>query len=593
MLLAMALIGNGAYASTADQELLDILLKNGSINKTQYKSMLGKEGLASSQLLEILSQNGTITKDQYSSLTTQNPALAAAPPVLVTPQHAGAPGSAAQSGGEIKHIEAGVTEGGAPEPARVGKEIMPGITVTGGGFIEAATIYRTNNESADVGSNFNSNAANTTGIVFPNNVNGHQSEFRESARQSRVSLLVQGDVDKYTKLSSYVETDFLGVGTASNSTESNSYTPRLRLGYMTFDQTDWGFHFLAGQNWSLLTTNKVGINPRAENIPLTVDAQYVPGFNWTRNAGLRVVGDFADHSVWAGLSVESPQVNYGQVNGNPTLPALAGGVTAVNAAGISATNSTSNNVGGSLLNNTISYSTDPGPDVIQKLAFDPGFGHYEIFGIERFFHNNVTANYTNHTFVGGGGGAAALLPVVPKFLDVQLNFMGGKGIGRYGSAQLPDVAFASNGAMVPLTQWTGLLGIVAHPDPALDIYTYLGGEFVNRFDQTIALRGGTAAAQATAANALSQVYGYGDNAMNNSGCINQVPGSACTAQTSSVWQVSPGFWYNFYKGDVGTFKAGLQYSYTRRNAFSGVNNVTPHADENIVMLSFRYYPFQK
>ena len=73
MLLAMALIGNGAYASTADQELLDILLKNGSINKTQYKSMVGKEGLASSQLLEILSKNGAISKDQYTCLLYTSP----------------------------------------------------------------------------------------------------------------------------------------------------------------------------------------------------------------------------------------------------------------------------------------------------------------------------------------------------------------------------------------------------------------------------------------------------------------------------------------------------------------------------------------
>ncbi len=79
LLLAMALIGNGAYASTADQELLDILLKNGSINKSQYNSMLGKDGLASSQLLDILSKNGTITKDQYANLTTKNPSLAPTP----------------------------------------------------------------------------------------------------------------------------------------------------------------------------------------------------------------------------------------------------------------------------------------------------------------------------------------------------------------------------------------------------------------------------------------------------------------------------------------------------------------------------------
>ena len=85
VLLALALTGSGAYASTADQELLDILLKNGSINKTQYSSMLGKEGMASSQLLEVLSKNGTITKDQYANLTKKNPTLAAAPAPAATP----------------------------------------------------------------------------------------------------------------------------------------------------------------------------------------------------------------------------------------------------------------------------------------------------------------------------------------------------------------------------------------------------------------------------------------------------------------------------------------------------------------------------
>jgi len=84
-LLILALFGTGAHAAGADKELLDILLKNGSINQSQYNSMLGKEGLASSQLLEILSKNGTITKDQYSSLTKKDPALVAAAPAPVSP----------------------------------------------------------------------------------------------------------------------------------------------------------------------------------------------------------------------------------------------------------------------------------------------------------------------------------------------------------------------------------------------------------------------------------------------------------------------------------------------------------------------------
>jgi hypothetical protein len=35
----------------------------------------------------------------------------------------------------------------------------------------------------------------------------------------------------------------------------------------------------------------------------------------------------------------------------------------------------------------------------------------------------------------------------------------------------------------------------------------------------------------------------------------------------------------------------VQYSYTYKSVFSGVGGA-PSTDENIVMLSFRYYPFQ-
>lgn len=41
-------------------------------------------------------------------------------------------------------------------------------------------------------------------------------------------------------------------------------------------------------------------------MPLTIDAQYVAGFNWTRNPQLRVVEDFSK-AFSLGLSLESPQ----------------------------------------------------------------------------------------------------------------------------------------------------------------------------------------------------------------------------------------------------------------------------------------------
>ena len=102
----------------------------------------------------------------------------------------------------------------------------------------------------------------------------------------------------------YVETDFLSAGSSSNSNESNSYTLRLRQFWGEYDNTDLGLHFLGGQAWSLATMYRVGLVPRQENVPLTIDAQYVVGFNWARQPQFRVAKDFDDHKIWAGLSLE-------------------------------------------------------------------------------------------------------------------------------------------------------------------------------------------------------------------------------------------------------------------------------------------------
>src|SRR5262245_28995771 len=44
----------------------------------------------------------------------------------------------------------------------------------------------------------------------------NEHEFHGSARQSRISLLIEGNVDPWQKLSGYYESDFLGVGNTSN-----------------------------------------------------------------------------------------------------------------------------------------------------------------------------------------------------------------------------------------------------------------------------------------------------------------------------------------------------------------------------------------
>jgi len=44
----------------------------------------------------------------------------------------------------------------------------------------------------------------------------------------------------------------------------------------------------------------------------------------------------------------------------------------------------------------------------------------------------------------------------------------------------------------------------------------------------------------------------------------------CAANTSRVWQVTGGFWWDVYKGDFGRLRVGGQGSYTERQIFAGM-----------------------
>ena len=442
---------------------------------------------------------------------------------------------------------------------------LGGVRVTLGGFIAAESVARSRNETLDIGSNFNNS------IPYPSSPNYHTPEFRESARQSRIAMLVEGNPDSVTNLSAYYEADFLGSGSGSNSQESNSYVLRQRQIYATYARKDLDFYVLGGQTWSLLTMDKLGITPRQENIPLTIDAQYVPGFVWTRNAGLRFVKGFDNDKFDLGLSFESPQASY-FTGGNGT-GSLAGTVDATN-------------TGSGTLNPDTSYSDDIAPDVILKGTSDPGWGHYEAFGIARFLHDrsSVVGNGRNNTVLAGGGGAGVILPVIPGKLEFQGNTLIGEGIGRYGSAQLPDATFSQSGTPLPLPEVIAMVGVVSHPAPRFDLYAYVGTEQITHRESFVENKKG---------------YGYGSPLYSNAGCnIEQpIPASGgslalpCAANTSGVVQGTVGGWWRFLKGDYGTMESGVQYSYTRKTAFEGVGG-SPKTDINMVYFSFRYLPFQ-
>src|SRR5262249_58759679 len=108
---------------------------------------------------------------------------------------------------------------------------------------------RTRNENADIADNF-------SGIPLNGSSNAKLSEFRGTARNSELSLLLQATAGE-TKLAGYVEADFLGAAPTANYIESNSWTTRLRQLWIQLDKpSEWTF--TVGQTWSLLTTNQEG-----------------------------------------------------------------------------------------------------------------------------------------------------------------------------------------------------------------------------------------------------------------------------------------------------------------------------------------------
>ncbi len=429
-----------------------------------------------------------------------------------------------------------------------------GITLTPGGFFDATGIYRTHNENADVDSTFG-------GIPFSGTANAHLNEFRGSARASRFALLAEAKINNW-KASGYAEIDFEGAAPTANEVESNSFNPRARQlwGQLQFNN---GISIAGGQTWSLLTTYRKGIELRQEMVPMTIDLQYVPGYNWARQWSFRVTKNF-HKNMWAALAVENPETTLNVTN----PPAgVFGFNTSTNATSPASALTLSNTPGAN------GVSTDIAPDLIGKLVFEPGWGHYEIKTIGRFFRDRF--NGSNNYTAAGGAGIGMILPATKK-LDVIVEGLAGNGIGRYASGLGPDVTLRPDASIVPLRTLQTMAGLEWHPTSRWDWYLYGGDEYYSR---------------ASYINAAGQPVGYGSPLNNNSGCQVESPTATqpCQAQTRSLWQLQPGFWYRFYRGPAGTIAMGMSYSYTYRSTWSGLDSLQPKAIENIVMTSFRYY----
>jgi archaellum component FlaC len=449
-----------------------------------------------------------------------------------------------------------------------------GITITPGGFVAAESVYR-NRALASEATNFNS-------LNYPGSGQNAISEFYGSGRQSRISMLGEGKFSD-VKLTGYYEADFLSAGVTSNNNQTNSYTLRQRQawGQAAFNN---GWTFTGGQMWTLATETRKGVDNRTEAVPSTIDPNYTVGFSFARQWGVRLAKNF-NNRVWLAASLENPQTTFA-ASGNAANFAF-GGLGA----------------GGSLYNTTANYSFNATPDVIVKAAFEPGFGHYEVFGILSRFRDRVypcvepvlgltcatTATGAYNDSKNGGGLGANGRITVAKHVEFGLHALYGNGVGRYSASGLPDATVKPDGTLALLRSYQGLATLEFH-FPRLDVYFNGGEDYVGRRFDTDLFSG--------------KVVGYSAPTFSDSGCYTETAPSSgtgfgfgsisCSGNTQRTIEGSFGFWIKLHSGPKGRLQFGPQYSYVSRNAWTGAGAtagtfVAPHGIDNMFFTSFRYY----
>jgi hypothetical protein len=502
-----------------------------------------------------------------------------------------------------------------------------GVSITPGGFIAAETVNRQRGLGDDINTQFNS-------TPFGGNGTGKLNDLSMTARQSRLSLRVDGDLGN-TKLTGYYEADWLGTGVTSNDRQSNSYVFRQRQLWGRAQLAD-GWSFVGGQMWSLMTEDKKGIANLQEWIPLVIDPNYVVGFNWARQYGFRVTKTINDQLTVA-VSAENPELTGLGGRGFTTY-------TSTSATGVVTTHSNAfvfvTGAGGGLYNfsDTTGYSANKTPDFVFKAAFDPGLGHYELYGVVGTAQDRVypcavvgtTAKnfptpavpvvlpclngtltpsvykaYNNLSTAGGVGGSIAI-PI--KTVDFGLKAFYGDGEGRYASAQLPEITLRPDGTISLIHGGSWLGRIEWHATPKLDVYGYLGGEYAARTAYTgyqavnvvatPAIPGCGAIGQqpcagggiqpaypalTTTSITLNGIGGYGAKAANNTGCgVEALPSAVgapggtgtCAGDTRYIMEGTLGFWHKIYNGEKGRLQWGIQYSYLYKTAWSGSGGLT-------------------
>ncbi len=229
--------------------------------------------------------------------------------------------------------------------------------------------------------------------------------FLMHARQTRLGVATSTDTP-YGKFNTKIEGDFYGAG--GNEVVSNSWGFRLRRAYGELG------NFLIGQEWSTF------IDLAA--YPETIDFGGAAGSLFIRQAMIRYTQPFNGGSVQ--FAIENPESNFATMDVDED---------------------------GNVSNTSFGGGDETMPDVIARVNFDPGFGHYSVVGMAR------QLSYEDDTELGFAVSLNAIVPIYGKD-NMHFEFNYGTALGRYMTATFED-AFVDpvTGDIETNDQWGGLV----------------------------------------------------------------------------------------------------------------------------------------
>ncbi len=486
----------------------------------QLRQMLAEEKQLLSHISETLAGSGVphAKLGEVASLTPMAPAIPAVPPAPIVP------------------LALASQKADTPAPSPLSLQIGDAY-LTPIGFMDFTSVNRNTVSGSGIGTNFGS-------IPYNNVVNGHLSEMRLSAQNSRLGFRFDS-LYHDAKVTGYFEGDFLGNNPTNVAVTSNSDTFRMRLYWL--DVRKDKFEVLAGQSWSLLTPGRKGISPLPSDLFYSqdIDVNYQVGLVWSRDPQLRFVYHPSE-TLAMGVSLESPEQYLG---------GSAGGSTVVTPSALTAE-------AGEFNNGTTTLGTpNLHPDIVAKIAWDPTPRfHGEIAGLESTF--KAYNPLTNRTFTkAGGGGSVNLNFEVTKGLRVVTNNFWSDGGGRWLFGQAPDLVLKESGDIGLLHAGSTVSGLEWLHKNTL-FYGYYGGIYIGRYS--------------VLDPATGKPVGYGYTGSANS-------------QNRSIQEASFGFNQTLWKNSrYGAVNLMGQYAYLSRNPWYVATGTPKNAHQNQVFFNLRY-----